>query len=175
MNFYPLMCGAPDEARAKRMLSLLTDPSKFWGRWIIPTLAYDDPDWHFQGYWKGNAWPPANYLVWLGLKRYGTPEQKGRLAQRSVEMFMKNWTSKGICGENFKSADGTCNGFPHYTWGALLCLIGLEAFMDIGPGGKPVAGSGFDTAGDVELRNVLAAGHHFHVSSKAGKIEIARE
>ena len=47
-----------------------------------------------------------NYLLWLGLKRYGTTEQKGRLAQRSVEMFMKNWSSKGICGENFKSLMG---------------------------------------------------------------------
>ena len=106
MNFYPLICGAPDQRQAKRMLDLLTDPKKFWGRWIIPTLCYDDPDWHYQGYWKGNAWPPVNYLVWLGLKRYGTPEQRGRLAQRSVEMFMQNWISKGMW-RKFQKLDNT--------------------------------------------------------------------
>jgi len=175
MNFYPLICGAPDERRAKRMLDVLTNPNKFWGRWIIPTLAYDDPDWHYQGYWKGNAWPPVNYLVWLGLKRYGTPEQKSRLAQRSVEMFMQNWTNKGICGENFKSADGTCNGFPHYTWGALLCLIGLEAFLDIGPDGRPVAGTRIDVPENIQLRNIPAGGRLYRVSSDLGKIKIDQE
>ena len=175
MSFYPMMCGAPDEQRAKRMLSLLTDPKKFWGRWIIPTLAYDDPDWHYQGYWKGNAWPPPNYLVWLGLKRYGTPEQKTRLAQRSVEMFMQNWTSKGISGENFKSEDGTCNGYPHYTWGTLLCLIGLEAFIDVGPDGRPVPGSIVDVPRDIQLRNIPVGGRFYRASSQSGKAEIEQQ
>jgi putative isomerase len=171
MNFYPLICGAPDEGRAKRMLDLLTDPNKFWGRWIIPTLSFEDPDWHYQGYWKGNAWPPANYLVWLGLKRYGTPEQRGRLAQRSVEMFMKNWTDKGICGENFKSVDGTCNGFPHYSWGALLCLIGLEAFIDIGPDGRPVAGTKVAALENIQLRNIPVGGRLYGFSADGGITE----
>jgi len=175
MNFYPLICGAPDERRAKRMLDVLTDPKKFWGRWIIPTLSYDDPDWHYQGYWKGNAWPPVNYLVWLGLKRYGTPEQKWHLAQRSVEMFMQNWTQKGICGENFKSMDGTCNGFPHYTWGALLCLIALEALMDIGSDGRPVAETMIDVPGNIRLRNIPAGGRFYQLSSDFGKIKIDQE
>jgi putative isomerase len=175
MNFYPLICGAPDERRAKRMLDVLTDPRKFWGRWIIPTLAYDDPNWHEQGYWRGNAWPPVNYLLWLGLQRYGTAEQRWRLAQRSVEMFMLNWTAKGICGENFKSLDGTCNGFPHYTWGALLCLIGLEAFIGVGPDGRPVAGSGGDIPENIRLRNIPAGGRLYRVSSNAGKISIDHE
>jgi hypothetical protein len=175
MNFYPLICGAPDAHRAQRMLEVLTDPNKFWGRWIIPTLAYDDPDWHYQGYWKGNAWPPVNYLVSLGLKRYGTPEQRSRLAQRSVELFMKNWTTKGICGENFKSLNGTCNGFPHYTWGALLALIGLETMMDIGANGQPLAGSGVDLPEDVELRNIPAGGRLYRIFSSGGKLMIDPE
>jgi Trehalase len=175
MNFYPLICGAPDERRAKRMIEVLTDPNKFWGRWIIPTLSYDDPDWHHQGYWQGNAWPPVNYLLSLGLKRYGTPEQKGRLAQRSVEMFMQNWTDKGICGENFKSLDGTCNGFPHYTWGALLCLIGLEVFMDVGPDGRPVAGTKTGLPENIQLRNVAAGGRLYQLSSGPGEIKIEQE
>ena len=175
MNFYPLICGAPDERRAKRMLDVLTDPKQFWGRWILPTLSYEDPEWHSQGYWKGNAWPPVNYLVWLGIKRYGTPEERGRLAQRSVEMFMKNWTEKGICGENFKSVDGTCNGFPHYSWGALLCLIGVEAFIDIGPDGQPFAGTKAGFPEDIQLRNIPAGGRLFRVSTNRGRTDILYE
>jgi hypothetical protein len=97
------------------------------------------------------------------------------LAQRSVEMFMQNWTKKGICGENFKSADGTCNGFPHYTWGALLCLIGLEAFLDIGPDGRPVAGTRIDVPENIQLRNIPAGGRLYRVSSDLGKIKIDQE
>ena len=116
-----------------------------------------------------------NYLVWLGLKRYGTPEQKGRLAQRSVEMFMMNWTEKGICGENFKSVDGTCNGFPHYSWGALLCLIGVEAFIDIGPDGQPFAATKAGFPEDIQLRNIPAGGRLFRVSTSRGKTDILYE
>ena len=32
MNFYPLICGAPDAARAERMLKTLSDPALFWGQ-----------------------------------------------------------------------------------------------------------------------------------------------
>ena len=72
-----------------------------------------------------------NYLVWLGLRRYGTPRQQAEFARRSVNLFMRNWTTRGTCNENYRSTDGTGDDHPHYTWGALLCQIGIEALYDI--------------------------------------------
>ena len=79
MNFYPLLCGAPDEKRASRVLKTLTDPKKFWGEWPIPTLPYDDPEYWTQDYWKGHVWGPVNYLVWQGLQRLRHAAAQGRV------------------------------------------------------------------------------------------------
>lgn len=58
MNFYPLACGAADQSRAQRVLAWIFNKDKFGGEWILPTLAYDDPDWGRQHYWRGHIWPP---------------------------------------------------------------------------------------------------------------------
>jgi putative isomerase len=172
MNFYPLLCGAPDAKRAARVLQTLTDPGKFWGEWPVPTLPYDDPEYFKQTYWKGHVWGPVNYLIWVGLRRYGTPQQQAVFARRSVELFMRNWTSRGTCNENYFSTNGMGDDHPHYTWGALLCQIGVEAFYDIDTDGNPVGLNNKAITETVELRNMPAGGKLYDISSIGGKVTI---
>ena len=172
MNFYPLICGAPDAKRAARVLQTLTDPKKFWGAWLIPTLLYDDPEYATQEYWKGHVWGPVNYLVWLGLRRYGTPLQQAEFARRSANLFMRNWTARGTCNENYRSTDGTGDDHPHYMWGALLCQIGIEAIYDIDAAGRPFGLNNEALTEKIELRNVPAGGRLYNISLTAGKTTI---
>ncbi len=175
LNFYPLICGAPDPLRAKRMLSLLTDPKKFWGPWLVPTLPYDDPEWPKQEYWKGHVWGPANYILWQGIRRYGTSKHQAEYARRSVDLFMRNWTARGTCNENYKSSDGTGDDLPHYTWGALLCQIGIEALYEIDSDGKPIPINNEELKERIELRNMPAGGKLYRITSAGGKISIHSE
>ena len=145
MNFYPLIAGVPDATRAASILKVMTGP-KFWGDRILPTVAFDDPIWPQQRYWHGTIWGPVNYLVFQGLKRYATPDIQAEFARRSVSLFMTNWTQQGTCGENFLSTTGELGGDLHYTWGALLNLIGIEAAADADANGAPVPGKGFTDA-----------------------------
>ena len=143
MNFYPLICGAPDAGRAARILKALTNPALFWGRWKVPTVAYDDPWYEGQVYWHGTVWPPVNYLMFQGLKRYARPEQCNEFARASVDLFMRNWEISGACGENYLSTTGgqaSNSSDRNYTWGALLCLIGVENIIDQAHDGKIVPG-----------------------------------
>lgn len=172
MNFYPLLCGAPDEKRARRVLETLTDPKKFWGEWPIPTLPYDDPEYWTQDYWKGHVWGPVNYLIWQGLQRYATPQHRGEFARRSVDLFMRNWTKDGTCHENYKSTDGTGDDHPHYTWGALLCQIGIEALYTIDAQGNPVPVHNEALTESLELRNMPAGGKLYTVSTTGGRVTI---
>jgi putative isomerase len=176
MNFYPLICGAPDEQRAQRVLETLTNPAKFWGRWPIPTLAYDDPLYPQQEYWHGHTWAPVNYLLWQGVRRYGTQQQKHELAQRSVELFMRNWTEFGTCNENFKSTDGSGDDRPHYTWGALLCQIGIEYCYDADAHGGPATSKEVGPI-DIDLRNMPSGGSLYRIRSYAGgwNVELERQ
>jgi glycogen debranching enzyme len=173
MNFYPLSAGVPDRARAQLALQVLTDPKKFWGQYLLPTLAYDDPDYHQQEYWRGDVWAPVNYIVWQGIKQYASPAQITEFADRSVELFMKNWVAQGVCSENYLSTDGTWNHDPHYTWGALLDLIGVESIVDVDDSGKIVLNGAQNK--NITLKNIPLLGRTYDVKTTPGKAELFRD
>jgi hypothetical protein len=176
MNFYPMICSAPTPARADRMLKLLTDPKRFWGRWKLPTVAYDDPVYSSQVYWRGNVWGPVNYLVFQGLKRYASPELRHEFARNSVDLFMRNWEIAGACGENYLSTTGaqaTTHSDRNYTWGALLCMVGLEDVIDTDDAGHLVMGSALRE--DVTLRQIPIGGVRYRVDVREGQATAMRE
>lgn len=175
MNFYPLICGAPDAERARRVLAWMYREDKFWGRWLIPSVAYDDPVWTQQTYWRGMIWPPANYLLWQGLQRYADSTHRGEFVRRSIDLFMRNWTGERLCCENYRSTDGRCGDDPHYTWGALLCLIGLEALADVGPDFSPRPREDSGISADIVLRRVPFGGRLYRIEAAGGRIRAAPE
>ena len=67
-NFYPMLARAATPEQAKAMIEKhLLNPDEFWGEWVIPSIARNDPAFHDQDYWRGRIWGPMNYLVYLGL------------------------------------------------------------------------------------------------------------
>ncbi len=175
MNFYPLAAGVPDSQQAKRVLATLYNKDKFWLKWLLPTVAHDDPVWPEQSYWHGNVWPPANYLVWLGLERYGDSQHIAEFARRCVELHMRNWEVKRLNCENYSSIDGSCNGDPHYTWGALLPLIGEEALVRIDGHNRPVPRDNPFLKGDIMMKHVPIGGKLYTIESIAGRVKVTGE
>jgi glycogen debranching enzyme len=166
MNFYPLIAGAASPDQAKQVLKVMTDPKRFWGKWILPTVPYDDPLWPQQGYWHGTVWAPVNYLVFQGLRRYATPALQAEYAAKGVQLFMRNWDARGWCGENFGSDTGLVNGDKHYTWGALMCLIGLESICSIELDGSVTLNG--DQTTNIEIANVPIHGRRYVVKTGPG-------
>ena len=148
-NFYPLISGAPNPEQARRVLAVMTDPAQFWGDWILPTLSKQDPLFFQQRYWCGTVWGPVNYLVFQGLKRYAPPQIQADFAQKSVRLFMNSWQATGQCGELFSGINGQIAGNKNYTWGALLCLIGVESVVDIEDSGEIKLGPGYNESVDL--------------------------
>ena len=173
LNFYPLISGAANEEQARRALQIMSDSEQFWGEWIIPTLSRREPEFHRQRYWSGNIWGPANYLTWLGVKRYATDEFKAEYAQKSVHLFMNNWLGAGYCGENYFTLNGRVCSNPNYTWGALLCLIGIESVVDIADDGTIKRGTGYNEP--VRLENIVLGGKEYTVSVDYQKPTIRME
>lgn len=175
MNFYPLIAGVPDKARAERTLAWMYREDKFWLPVLLPTVAKDDPVWPEQGYWHGHVWAPANYLVWLGVKRYADGPHQAEYARRSVKLFMQNWTEKRLDCENYNSTDGTCGDEPHYCWGALLDLIGLEALADVGPDFKPVPRTDHAIGEHIVVRHVPFGGKLYSIEANEGTVTAKEE
>ena len=127
-NFYPLLARAATPEQARIMIDKhLRNPEEFWGQWIIPSIARNDPAFHDQDYWRGRIWGPMNYLVYLGLENYDDKTTRDAFAQKSYELFLKEWTEHRHVHENYNALLGTgddvASSDRFYHWGALLGYI----------------------------------------------------
>ena len=125
-NFLPLIAGIPSPARARRMVQTLRDPHRFWGDRVLPTISRDDPAFADQQYWRGSIWPPMNYLVLQGLRRYSFRRLASELAWKGADMFLADRDRTGMCRENFDSRTGRGCGQRFQSWAPLFALGALE-------------------------------------------------
>jgi putative isomerase len=127
-NFYPMLAHAATAEQAKVMIEKhLLNTKEFWGDWVIPSIEKDDPAFHDQDYWRGRIWGPMNYLVYLGLRNYDDPAVRSEFAQKSYDLFLKEWREQGHVHENYNAISGTgddvSSSDPFYHWGALLGYV----------------------------------------------------
>jgi putative isomerase len=135
-SFYPLIAGAASEVQARELLPLLQDVTKFGGTWRLPSCTRDDPAFPDNVYWRGRVWPPLNFLVWHGLKRYGFDAEATDLADNSYRLFQGEWARRN-CPENYSAVTGEALDQPDtdsfYGWGALMPTMAVGEITDVNP------------------------------------------
>ena len=136
-SFYPLIAGAASAAQARALLGWLDDPKRFGGRFALPSVSRDDPACADNVYWRGRIWPPLNFLVYHGLRRYGFAAEATGLARRSYDMFVGPWRDARQCAENYGARDGAITDQPDtdtfYGWGALMPAMAVAEVCDLSP------------------------------------------
>jgi len=110
----------------------LYNPDEFWGEWVLPSIARNDPAYSDQSYWRGRIWGPMNFLTYISLRGYDLPQARRDLAAKSKELLLKNWLAHGHVLENYNCetgdntvAPGKMGGDSFYYWGGLLGTIAL--------------------------------------------------
>ncbi len=129
-HFYPLLTDVPTPEQARRMVDEhFYNPDEFWGEWILPSIARNDPAYPEQRYWRGKVWAPMNYLVYLGLRKHGLKDACRDLAAKSAALLLREWRAHGHVHENYTCETGWgCDkkdSDRFYHWGGLLALIAL--------------------------------------------------
>ena len=136
-SFWPLLCGAASPEQAKRLLQHLSDPKSFGGDCGLPSVSRSDPAYHDNVYWRGRTWPPLNWTVWQGLRRYGFEAEASALAAKSWALFSRPWEANRLCAENYNSATGDVLDQPDtdgfYSWGVLMPAMAVAEVMDASP------------------------------------------
>jgi len=136
-SFYPLLCGAATAEQAARLLEHLGDERTFGGDFVLPNATRDDPAFADNVYWRGRIWPNVNYMVWLGLRRYGFIAEASKLAGQSYDLFMASWSADRIASENYNAVTGAAmdqgDTDPFYIWAALLPLMATGEIVDFDP------------------------------------------
>ena len=129
-NFYALFSPQVSTERQRRMADEhYYNPEEFYGEWMLPSIARNDPAYPDQEYWRGRVWAPLNFLVYLALRETELADVRKDLAEKSKKLFLKEWTEHRHVHENYNSMTGegcdSGNSDKFYHWGALLCMIAL--------------------------------------------------
>lgn len=132
-NFYSLLARAATQEQAERMVSEhLYNPAEFWGEWVLPSIARNDPAFPEQDYWRGRIWGPMNFLTYISLRRYDLGQVRRDLVEKSRTLLLKNWCAHGHVLENYNAVTGDMTvakdrngGDSFYYWGGLLGTIAL--------------------------------------------------
>ena len=203
--FYPLFGGIATPERAEQLVQHLLDPDEFWGDYVIPSVARNDPNYcagapihpqseHFKFFdrygegtspeqWLGAAWPPMNFTVYDGLKRYGFDDVAGEFAARSTAMYLDAWDKDNWFPSHSTRFPASRSWTPRSTRPGALTRGqrhgGTEpARTDLG---QPVGRSGqhpvryLTLPGTNTIANVQMRGHTYAVSSGPHATTLARD
>ncbi|MGP2439288.1 MGH1-like glycoside hydrolase domain-containing protein [Streptomyces sp. JW3] len=206
--FYPLFAGLATRERARVLVEEhLLNEDEFWGQYVIPSVARDDPAYcaggpvhpdseHFKFFerygensapeqWQGAAWPPMNFTVYDGVKRYGFDDAAGRFAARSTAMYLDAWDAEGWFPESFDPEPGqrvmssaVDTAWRTYSWSNAMAVQGLHELLSDNPwDGDPAAllfGS-LGLPGTNTVDNVVLRGHTYSVSAGPHRTTLVRD
>lgn len=82
--FWPLFAGLPiaEEVRKRLIEKHLLNPDEFFGAVPFPSVAYNEPTYDANGYWRGKSWPHITYWLLETLVEHGYEKQAEEAARR---------------------------------------------------------------------------------------------
>ena len=133
-NFYPMLAKVATTKQSDRMMKEhYFNPNEFFGEYVMPSIARNDPGFPDNDYWRGRIWAPMNFLVYLGMLNYKVDDARTDLVKRSRSLLMKSWMDGNRVFENYNSVTGVGDDVKSadwfYHWGALL---GFMSFIETG-------------------------------------------
>jgi putative isomerase len=111
-GFLPLWVGVATAAQAKALLDTWwRGDDRFHAAYGCRTLSDRETMYElvYSGNpsdWLGPIWTIANYLVWRGLKKYGTAAEADELAQATIRMLAKDLAEHGSLNEYYHPDTG---------------------------------------------------------------------
>lgn len=124
--FWPLFAGMDvEEATARDLIeNVLLDPNQFFGAIPFPSVAYDEPTYDGNGYWRGKSWPHISYWLLQTLWCYGYQREADAAADRMITVFTGTRGFLENMGSDRRRRDKA--GFPDYNWGSAAAALTLE-------------------------------------------------
>lgn len=183
-SFYPLIAGAVDDTeKLDRILRYLTESRKFGGEWGIPSLAKDHPEYgvKYRNHQTGEAYPPfsnyrgeiipyINYLIYLGLVRYGVSDIASDIAIKSVALYNKAKREKNAVYDRYLPNGRVASwATKNSILGNLLAITGMSELLDVEyfrSDLKPSIRFGTTRRGEHSLQNVNLFGASYSVIVK---------
>jgi hypothetical protein len=130
IGFLAMWAEAAPKERAARLLETLTDTTKFWRKYGVPTLSARDP-WYSPNVdycckWNGPVWMLWDYMVYDGLRRYGYHEHAHKLAGKMVGAVTVQLSKNHNYWESYSPDNEVLNCPPNYIWDAIIAKLLMD-------------------------------------------------
>ncbi|MBQ6472722.1 MAG: hypothetical protein IJJ33_12120 [Victivallales bacterium] len=119
-GFLPLYCGAASQEQAERLAAHLSNPETFGTPLRVPSVARNCSAYQ-KDMWRGPVWTNINYLICLGLERYGFHGLARSIIQDTLQEQVK-WYLR--CGTFFEFYDDRQEIEPRSLERKGICLPG---------------------------------------------------
>ncbi len=132
IGFLPMWADACDEDQAAVLVETLTDTTKFWRKYGVPTLSADDP-W-FSPYvdycckWNGPVWLLWDYMVFRGLIDYGYESLAIELADKMLLAAGTQLSKNHNYWESFSPDNDVLNCPTNYIWDAIIARLLIDKY-----------------------------------------------
>lgn len=98
-GIWPIVVGAATRKQAQRVVDEhLLNPSRFWTRHPIPSVAMEDPGFEWR-MWRGASWNSMAYWAARGCIRYGYRETARRILERALDATSTQFHRTGTVWE----------------------------------------------------------------------------
>lgn len=91
-SFLPLFARVATPEQAKKLHTKITDPTRFWTEFPLPSIAIDDPT-YSGDMWRGGVWINYNFMIAKGLREYGYVETADELLNKTLSS-LSDWYKK---------------------------------------------------------------------------------
>ena len=116
--FFPMILKIPSRNQAERLVTHLTNPKKFKLQFLIPTVSADEPSFDPSAYWRGTVWINVNFLVSMGLLKYGFRKIVSDISKGSIDLIKREGFR-----EYFNPISGEGLGAKEFGWSVLAFEI----------------------------------------------------
>ncbi|MBL7694007.1 MAG: hypothetical protein JNK91_04130 [Ferruginibacter sp.] len=100
--FWCLIAGVVPNEKLSRFLKHLTNPNEFWRSIPVATMPADQQEFSPKDdYWRGSVWVPTNYMILLGLLKYGEKKIANKLARQYYWAVAEVYKKTGTFWENY--------------------------------------------------------------------------
>ncbi|HNY03738.1 MAG TPA: trehalase family glycosidase, partial [Bacteroidales bacterium] len=128
--FLTLWAEAAPRDRADRLVKALTDTTRFWRPYGVPTLSADDP-WYNPNVdycckWNGPVWMLWDYMVYDGLRRYGYHDVASRLAGKMVSAVTLQLSKNHNFWESYSPDNENLNCPSNYIWDSIIARLLMD-------------------------------------------------
>jgi hypothetical protein len=128
--FLALWAEVAPKDRAEKLVKALTDTTRFWRKYGVPTLSAKDP-WYspYVDYcckWNGPVWLLWDYLVYDGLKNYGYNDIAKQLADKMMLCVTTQLSKNHNFWESFSPDNEVLNCPSNYIWDSIMAKLIIE-------------------------------------------------